>query len=263
MEQHQTTVFKETTLHIGDVLTHVRIAGKGEPLLWLHGGSGMTALPPFFEKLAEQHEIYLVDHPGYGKSEWYSDKFRDYEDYTLFYRDFLDHYQLEKVNIAGHSLGGRVALEFAISQPHRVKKLLLLCSSGVRVEGVKRTDMFMLSPEERVRKCYYDGRLAEQVLAREKTDEEKMIEIKNLAMYARLTWERPDHPKFPRLLRYVKAPTAIIWGREDAVLPVAHGHYLHEHIAGSELHILPECGHIPHVEKGEECLNIMNLFLLS
>jgi pimeloyl-ACP methyl ester carboxylesterase len=121
--------------------------------------------------------------------------------------------------------------------------------------------MFILTPEERVRHCYYESRLADEVLSKEKTEEESFIDVKNLSMYARLTWERPDNPKFPRLLRYVTVPTSIIWGKEDAVLPVEHGYFLKENIANSQLHILSACGHVPHVEKTEECLDIINEFL--
>ncbi|WP_174727591.1 alpha/beta fold hydrolase [Mesobacillus harenae] len=257
----ETVSFIEEIVEISGVKTHVYTAGEGEPLLWMHGAGGITSILKTFEELARNYKVYLVDHPGFGLSEKKEERFIDFTDYNYFYRDFLDHYSLDKVHLVGHSLGGRMAVEFAISHPHRVNKLVLISASGLYIEGVKRTDIFIHQPEKRPALYFYNPKYAEDMLRKEKSEEEKSIEVKNLTMFARLTWEKSDNRKFPFLLRYVTAPTCIIWGENDEVLPVEHGKVFEEHIQNAKLYILQKCGHIPHVEQEEQCIGIIQNFL--
>lgn len=252
--------FREDLFQIGGVRIHVRRAGSGEPLLWLHGAGGVFRVDPFFEALAEKYCVYLIDQPGFGRSErpgW----LRDYSDLNYFYRDFLAHFDLDSVNLVGHSLGGRTALEFAISHPQNVRKLVLIAPGGQYIEGVSRPDVFILNPEQRTRLLFHDQKLADQALARSLSDEEHEMVAKNMATHARLDWEKPYNPRFPRLLRYVNAPTRIIWGADDRVIPLAHGEAYATHISGSELKVIPDCGHLPQVEQKDACLDLIDEFL--
>ncbi len=258
---NETVHFKDEIVEIGDVKTHVYTAGEGEPLLWFHGAGGITTIPEIFNELVSAYKIYLIDHPGFGQSEKKEDRFTEFTDYNYFYRDFLDHYSLDKINLVGHSMGGRMALEFSISHSHRVKKLILISASGLYIEGVKRTDIFIHQPEKRPSLYFYNKQYAEEMLNQEKSEEEQSIEVKNLTMFARLTWEKDDNRKFPFLLRYITAPTCVIWGENDQILPVEHGKAFKKYIQKAELHMIKNCGHIPQVEQKEQCTQIIKSFL--
>lgn len=253
-------VFSHQTLEIGGVKTHVYQAGSGKPLLWFHGAGGITGITPFFEGLAQRYQVFLVDHPGWGRSErpeW----LRDFTDYNYFYRDFLAYFGLERVNLVGNSLGGRIALEFAISHPQHVEKLVLLAPDGLHVDGVKRPDIFILTPEQRARVVFHDQKFADALLARPLSDADHEIAAKNLATQARLSWERNYNPRFPRLLKYVAAPTRLIWGADDRMIPLAHGEEFARHIPGAELHVIKDCGHLPQIEQRDECLRLVEQFI--
>jgi pimeloyl-ACP methyl ester carboxylesterase len=69
--------------------------------------------------------------------------------------------------------------------------------------------------------------------------------------FARFAWQFPDDPRLAGYLYRVKVPTLIVWGERDGVVPPAHGRAYQAEIAGAELAILPNCGHLPMVEQPE------------
>jgi pimeloyl-ACP methyl ester carboxylesterase len=252
--------FRRKIYEIGGIKTSVYLEGEGPPLLWLHGAGGLNPQLPFFKALAQRYSLYLVDHPGFGHSE--RPKWLDsIQDYPYFYRDLLNFFELEQVIVAGHSLGGHIAVELAISHPHRVSKLILFCPAGLYLEEAKRPDTFMMSQEESKRLLFYDQRYAKEMLTSFQSPQAQEIAVKNLTTVALLYWSRNYNPKLPRLLRYIEALTCLIWGREDQIIPLAYGEAYRKHIAGAQLHVLERCGHMPFIEQEETCLQLIDQFI--
>lgn len=255
-------MYQDKMVEIGGVQTRVFIAGEGDPLVWINGTVGLTGTEPFFVELAKNNKVYLVESPGFGDSEkieW----IREAADYNYFYREFLDYYNLDKVILAGHSIGGRIALEFAISHPHRVHKLVLLAPQGAYVEGVKVPDYFLGYSEYKARLMWHDESRIQQFLNKEPNKEEELRAERSELALARLIWERNYNPRFPTLLKYASVPTCIIWGKEDRLYPLAHGEFFNKHIQNSELHIVEDGGHVLHIEKSNECSSVINDFLAN
>jgi pimeloyl-ACP methyl ester carboxylesterase len=103
---------------------HFKELGRGEPLIILHGlfGSSDNFLG-IAKNLATRFHVFLLDLRNHGRSP-HSDEM----DYALMANDvaeFLDSQKLESVNVLGHSLGGKVAMQFALNFPARVKKLVV------------------------------------------------------------------------------------------------------------------------------------------
>jgi pimeloyl-ACP methyl ester carboxylesterase len=81
-------------------------------------------------------------------------------------------------------------------------------------------------------------------------------------MAARITWQPYMHdPRLPSLLRRLRLPTLVVWGRQDAIVPVNCGERYHQNIRGSRLVIMEQCGHVPQIEKPQEFVNIVAEFL--
>ncbi len=114
-------------------LHYLAAGAAGPPLLLLHGtalDSGLLSYGALLPELAERFQVFALDWPGYGDS----DKPR--LEYTMnFYNDvlqgFVDRLGFEKVNIAAFSMGGAVALRFALERPERLGKLALISSYGL------------------------------------------------------------------------------------------------------------------------------------
>jgi pimeloyl-ACP methyl ester carboxylesterase len=103
---------------------HAVILGKGAPLIILHGYLGMSDnWRSLGMQFAKHFEVHLVDQRNHGRS-FHSDEF----DYELLVQDLLEYLQqndLNKVNLLGHSMGGKVAMLFAVNYPNLVHKLIV------------------------------------------------------------------------------------------------------------------------------------------
>jgi pimeloyl-ACP methyl ester carboxylesterase len=222
--------------------------GAGAPLLFLHGASGVSGWLPFMEALSQHHDLIVPEHPGFGASDtpgWLD----GIGDLAYFYLDLIAQMGLSGVHLMGSSLGGWIAAEMAIRDPRAMRSLTLISPAGIQVKGVQRGDIFMWSPAQTAQNLFHDPDLAARVPL-PSTDAEMMQALKNRETTARLGWNpRLHNPDLPKWLHRVAVPTLIVWGDDDRVLPAAYGPAFRDLIPGAELTILPECGHLPHVEK--------------
>jgi len=240
---------------------NVMRGGKGAPLLFLHGAGGAGVWLPFMEKLSERYDVIVPDHPGFGRSdkpEWLD----DISDLAFFYLDFLDALDLDGVHLVGNSLGGWLAAEIAIRNTQRLRTLTLVSAAGLHLPGVPKGDIFLWTPEERVRNLFVDQKLADLRLSMPLTDEQVDIGLKNELATADLAWHpRFHHPRVRKWIHRIDVPTLIVWGDNDKIFPARFGEEYHRLIKGSRLAVLPACGHLPHVEKADAFVDLFTRFV--
>jgi pimeloyl-ACP methyl ester carboxylesterase len=252
--------FTDHTIELVGCRTHYRRGGSGTPLVFLHGASGAPVVLPFMEKLASRFDVIVPDHPGYGQSDepqW----LENIHDVAYFYLDFLAALKLERAVIIGSSMGGWMAMEMAVRNTARIGSLVLVSPAGIAAKGAEPADIFLLSPEETIRKLFYDPKFAEERLAMPMTPEAIDLGLKNRHTTARLAWEPRFHDPFlPKWLHRIDVPTAIVWGKDDQILPVGIAHELKRLMPRAELHIFERCGHLPQVEKAAEFCDLVVRF---
>jgi len=253
--------FSAQTIDLNGLQLSCRRGGSGQPLLYLHGTDGLAKWPGFLEDLAERYDVIAPDHPGFGGTgtpDWMD----DVSDLAYFYLDLLDKLDLSGVHVAGHSLGGWVALEMAVRSQARLADLTLLAPAGIHVKGVQKLDIFMIDPDEQARLAFADPRLGEQAAEQANAEKYQDVAITDRIASARFGWNpRFFNPRLGRWLHRVRIPTLILWGEQDRIFPPAHGPALQQLIPGSELAMLADCGHFPHIEKRAETLAAMDAFL--
>lgn len=232
--------------------------GSGETLLFLHGAGGIRGWSPYLDALAEKFDVLAPSHPGFGESDD-PDWLDRMSDMAYFYLDVMEQLDLRDVHLVGNSLGGWLASEIAVRSTERIKTLTLVSAAGLRVIGVPMGDMFMWSEEERTRNIFFDQSLADQRLGVNLSEEEKDIQLKNFFTTGKLSWNPRFHnPDLDKWLHRIKVPTMILWGDSDKIFPPAYGEAYKAAIPGSELRIIPECGHLPHQEKLSDFLAGIN-----
>ena len=213
--------------------------------------------------LAADHDVLVPEHPGFGGSDepaW----FDTIHDLAYFYLDLLDRLNLRDVFVVGSSIGGWLALEIAIRNCDRIAAVALASPAGLYVPGLRRGDIFLWSAEEKARNLYFDQALAERALARVPTPLDVDIEFKNQHGFARVAWEpRLFDPHLSKWLHRVTVPTQIIWGADDKVIPAGYAAEFARLIPDSAVEIIPQCGHLPHVEKPEPFVRILRAFEAS
>ena len=257
--------FTEETIDVGGVGVHTLKGGSGEPLLLLHGAGGNSGWLKFVDALAEHYTVYYPSHPGYGKSprpEW----LESIPDMAAFYTWYLETLGLERVRTIGFSMGGWIAAELVATCNNAVGKLMLVGAAGVKPRESEITDIFIISPAQVTELMFHDPSQApeyQQIYGRELTPEEQLTSDLNREMAVRLTWKPYMHD--PRLagglLKRVKVPTRMVWGRQDGIVPVECGSIYQEAIPGSELVVIENCGHSPQVEKPDEFVKTALEFL--
>lgn len=239
----------------------VKRAGRGQPLLFLHGARGALTWLPFMTELAKHFEVIVPEHPGFGRSEtpgWLD----NIGDLAYFYLDFTAALRLGKINLVGTSLGGWIAAEVAVRDQSLLRTLTLVAAAGIHVKGVQKGDMFLWSPEQLMRNLVADPNLAETMLQQAPSEEEQDLMLKNNFTVAKLSWQpRLYDPHLAKWLHRVTVPTLILWGASDKLIPPAYGSAFRDLIPGSKLHVIPDCGHLPHVEKMDEYVSVVSQFI--
>ena len=233
-------MFVEEHHEINGIDTAVLTAGEGPPIVFFHGAgtaTGFDALLP----LAENARLIVPNHPGFGASA--DDPSIDsVQDYILHYLDLFDHLGLDEISLVGHSLGGNMAATFALLYPRRVRRLALAAPWGLLVPEAPTVDFFAIPPEEVL--AYLVADLTPYAALPPPPPEFLAARERETASFARVGGKRPYDLKIQRWLHRVAAPTLIVWGEADRLIPVAQAAVWREHIANARVHTLPGVGHL-------------------
>jgi len=245
---------RETFVECDGCRLYLRRAGAGAPLLFLHGAVGFPGWLPFFERLSDRFDLLAPDHPSFGRSTtppWLD----EVGDLAYFYLDLIDRLGLERIHLAGHSLGGWIALEMAVRAPERLRSLTLLNSAGIRIKGKPIADILVMDRAETTRLAIADPRLVEAQLAMPMTPEMEQTLAQNRVSAARLAWQpRFFNPKLAKWLHRVKTPTRIVWGDRDGIVPPDYAAAFADLIPDSRVVMVEGTAHSPHVEKPDAVL---------
>jgi 4,5:9,10-diseco-3-hydroxy-5,9,17-trioxoandrosta-1(10),2-diene-4-oate hydrolase len=240
----------------GTVRTAYLAAGQGEPLVLLHGGSSAgVSWYPVIAPLSAHYRVWAPDMVGNGESDR-PDGAYDRPFYSGWLAEFLDAIRVQSAHVAGHSVGGGVALQFALEHRQRVRKLVLVDAAalgrGVPLAVALAFLRMMLFPSRAAAKgvaslAVHDPHKLDP-LFEEFGQDVRAVPSRNPALWrGRRTVAMVTTDE----LRRVKPPTLIIWGREDRYFPVAHGARAAEAIPDARLQVIPQAGHVSFLDQPE------------
>lgn len=252
----------------------VREEGSGEPLVFLHGISGLD-WNAVLEELAQSHRVIAPRHPGFGDES--QTELDDLSDLVYAYLDLLDALDLDGVPLVGHSLGGMIAAELAATQPARFSKLVLLAPMGLWDGERPIFDFFACTPREMAAAFFADpqGEAAQSAgeagLARMAQTEigtsehNSLVEIyveraKTLATAAKYLWPIPNRGLDKRIHR-ISTPTRLIWGSQDHVVPTSYADDFANAIRGAEIRMIESAGHELMLEQPESVTAAIEEFI--
>ena len=261
---------------------HYHVAGDGPPLLLLHGsGPGVSGWANFrgnLPVLAREYTTYVLDFPGFGKS--YSPDANPLAVGPAGVLDFLDGMGLGPLPIIGNSMGGNVAARIAAEHPDRVSRLLCIGGVGLSLlspsppEGIKLLVEFVENPtSERLvqwmESMVYDtGILTDEFVElrwQSATDPSAPTDIKKLYNRAMLEGMRKGRAfgavDAVAMLTKIKAPTLVMFGRDDRVTPMDGSLAAMRLIPKCELHVFYDCGHWAMIERKDEFESTVLAFL--
>jgi pimeloyl-ACP methyl ester carboxylesterase len=259
-----TIEFTEEFVEVGGHRVQMYTGGSGEPLLLLHGAGGNRGWLRYVQALSEQYTIYLPSHPGFGASDrpsW----LHTIQDLACFYTWFQEVQRLEEVRVIGFSLGGWLAAEMAVMCRHSFSKMMLVDAAGIKPRQGEIADIFLITPAQVTELTFHDPKQApeyEQIYGGSPAPEQRATAERDREMAVRLCWEPYMHdPRLPGLLARINAPTQIVWGREDRLVPLECGELYRQALPGAQLKIIDRCGHAPQIEKPQEFVRAALEFL--
>ena len=238
--------------------------GSGEPLLFLHGSGGLHE-GEYLNQLSQRFTVYAPLHPGFGPSEGI-EHIEDIIDFALYYHDFMDELGIDSAHILGHSLGGMLAAELAALCPHRVRRLVLANPVGFWRDEDPVLDFISLPPDQLIPYIVHDPE-SEAVKEAFPTPESQdaMVEAlfqrtQALTTAGKFLWPIPDKGLKRRIHR-IQAPTLIVWGESDRLVPPSYAEDFRSRIKDSRVVILKECAHMPMLEKRDDFVALVTEFL--
>ena len=249
------------------ITLHFKVLGTGSPILYLHAAGGL-AFDPFLIALAEHHTIYAPEVPGTTAGDPHAiHQVDDLHDLILIYEEGIRGLELAEPPVAiGQSFGGMLAAELAAHYPRLFSKVVLLDPIGLWHENAPLANWIEASPAELPAMLFHDpaGPAATAMLTPPDNPEEAIAMLSGmvwaLGCTGKFAWPIPERGLHKRLHR-ITAPTLIVWGENDNLNPVSYASEFASSIAESRLETIPECGHIPQVEKAAETLAVVSEFL--
>ena len=259
------TPWTEELVEAAGIKLHIMKGGTGQPLLLLHDEMGHPGWLHYHAALAQHYMLHIPLHPGCGQSD-HLDWVMHIRDLAFWYLDALDELGLGPVPVLGSSLGGWLAAEMAAMCPQQFTRLVLVGAMGVRPPVGEIRDMFLMVSREYLRASFADpanNEEAQQLFGADPTPEQAEAWESARELASLVGWRPYMHdPALPHVLRRLRQlPTLIVWGRQDAIVPVSAGEAYHQAIPGSRLVLLDGCGHRPEIEQADEFVRVVREFL--
>jgi pimeloyl-ACP methyl ester carboxylesterase len=241
---------------------HVRDSGaKTSPaIILLHGfGSSLQTWDAWASVLQNDYRVVRFDLPGSGLSE--PDPTGDYTDARTLalIGALMDRLQIDQASVIGNSIGGRIAWKFAAEYPQRVRKLVLISPDGFASAGFGYGDKHTVPASIKLMRYFLPKTLVRQSIASaygnpSALTEETLDRYYDLmrapgvrqAMIERMEQTVLLDPE--PLLRKISAPTLLVWGEKDALIPFGNADDYLRDIRDARLVSFPELGHVPQEE---------------
>jgi pimeloyl-ACP methyl ester carboxylesterase len=245
-----------------DVLYYV--AGKGEPLLVIHGGGGdARTWWNNIAALASKYRVYAPDLPGYGGSQPLDGSYYVPE-LSRFIDAFTSQLGLDDFYLIGHSLGGGVALNYALERPARVRKLVLVSSLCLGDEIAFWVRLFSLPAIVRSIGAVATGVLkAVKWIAKQLNPAALIMPLSPAAMAVGgsiTTFKKQTHVLEGRLSE-VTMPTLLVWGGRDPIVPVNQAYKAASKIPDCRVKVFKHRGHNVHRDELKQFSSTITGFL--
>jgi pimeloyl-ACP methyl ester carboxylesterase len=258
-------------------------AGEGPPVLLLHGlGATNASFLPTLWDLAQDHRVLAPDLPGFGDTD---KPIRRYDSpfFARWARAFMDQTGIQRADVVGNSMGGRVAIELGLEAPERVDRLVLLAPSPafirrrqfVRIVRLLRPELAVVrlpmrhrsvvwgikrlfSRPERLPDPWYLAAADEflRVFARARA------RIAFFSAARQIYLEEPfGDVGFWERLPSLRVPSLFVWGERDRLVPSKFARHVERALPAATSVILQDCGHVPQYELPDRTHGLMREFM--
>lgn len=250
---------KQKQIQINNQKVTYKQAGRGEPVLILHGwGADSTNWVATARMLKEKgFKVIIPDLPGFGKSDE-PRKAWNLSNYLQFISSFKKELSLGKIRLIGHSFGGRIAIKAAAEDKLDLEKLVLVSAAGIRHEknwrqkiGTKISSFFKKIPI--IKNIRFLRKTFAKIIGAEDYFKASPVMKKILSKVVK--------EDLTESLKEIKDPTLIVWGEKDKLTPLADGEKMAAEIERSQLKTFPKGTHAFYRKRPKKFINPVVSFL--
>lgn len=237
---------------------YLETGGGGVPLVLLHGLFGaLSNFNTIIDYFGKQRTVIVPILPIFEGPL----RVPTVTDLVKYVRRFIDKRGYKKIHVMGNSLGGHLAILYALAEPERVESLVLTGSSGLYESAFGSTFPRRGSYEyvkERTEAVFYDPAVATKELIDEIFD---VVNDRSKALRVLMTAKSAIRHNIADKLHNIKAPTLLIWGKQDDITPPEAAEKFDELIENTQLIFIDECKHAPMMEHPERFNELLDNFL--
>ena len=260
---------------------HLRDEGprSGVPIVLLHGSNAdLHTWQPWVERLAKTHRVIRFDQRGHGLTGPAPDGDYSRKAFAADVERVADALELDRFVLAGNSMGGGIALEYALAHPDRLAGLVLVDAGGApQTEKAKGNIGFTLArmpgtawlmrsitPRSLIEKSLRQSVTNKAVVTDAAVDRYwELLRYPGNRQATATRFATPQTSFTEAQLAGLKVPTLIIWGERDPLIPLSSGRWLAQHIPGARIEVLPGIGHIPMEEAPEASARLLETWLTA
>jgi len=236
----------------------IETIGEGETILLLHGLFGaLSNFKSILDHFGQEYKVIVPMLPIYDLPL----KKTSIGGLLDYIKNFIEYKDLSDIHIVGNSLGGHIALLYALSKEECVKSLILTGSSGLFESAMgkgfpKRGNYEFI--KQKTADTFYDPTVATKELVDEVYE---TVNDRNRGLRIVVTAKSAVRHNLEKKLHKIKVPTLLIWGKQDKVTPPFVGKRFNELIKNSRLVLLDKCGHAPMMERPRRFNKAMKEFI--
>jgi len=218
-------------------------------LILIHGAGGSTYVWRYqLEGLSDLCNVIAIDLPGHGRSEGPGEK--EIGSYRKWVQRLVRELSLKDILLAGHSMGGAIVLDYALSDPEDLKGLLLI-GTGARLRVLPEILDKILNDYPQfinmIREYAFSPHTPQKI-----KDEHTEMMLKNDPKTVHGSFTACDRFDVMTRLSEIKMPSLILCGEDDRLTPLKYARYLEKNLGNAKMEAIPEAGHMVMFEQPDE-----------
>ncbi len=240
---YSTTGFERREKIIGGVRSVSYVAGSGPDLVYLHGGGTFHGFE-FARDWLGRFRVWLPYHAGFGESAD-APGMNTLQHYVQHCGALLDALGVSRAHLIGASLGGRLAAQFAISFPNRVDHLVLVAPAGLVLPEFPQPDFSKITHGDWPSYLVHDPASIRRfwpAVPDLQFSEQRLREGRTTA--GLLAEGAANASEFARSLGHITAPSLLLWGTEDRMMPAGNARAWQEAMPNARLQLFKGAGHL-------------------
>jgi pimeloyl-ACP methyl ester carboxylesterase len=243
------------TVDVNGFSTRIWRKGTGPRIGFLAGFGGLPRWMPFLDELAKSRTVIVPSLPGFPGGDRGHSVLDTHLDWLLAVRDLLEKCGLNGADLAGSSVGGSLAAEMAALWPDTVRRLALIAPFGLFDEKDPPTDPWAQRADAVPGLMCADPEIWKGMKATPEganSVEWPIEQVRANEAAARIFWPL-GNTRIEKRLRLIKAPTLLLWGEQDRIMPRAYADAFAKGISGkTEIKLIAGAGHLAELDKPAE-----------